>query len=260
MSVSGFFLRPDAYISIGQPGRVRVSELTVRAPEHMAGLRAVFLSDVHLWRGASDAWLRALMAQIESARADVLLLGGDYAERPAQQRRFFEAIGGLPRPRLGAYAVLGNNDSECFSEAGQLRRLAAQNGVRLLVNEREVLSLPGGRLAIAGLDEEKHGRPNTKRLFDGCGPGAYRLLLSHFPRWPAAHADLVLCGHTHGGQFNLFGITPFSVGFENCGYALVRGVETRAGTTLLVSRGLGCSRIPLRIGVFPEIHLVHFSK
>jgi predicted MPP superfamily phosphohydrolase len=74
----------------------------------------------------------------------------------------------------------------------------------------------------------------------------------------------MLSGHTHGGQFNLFGLNPYSIGFERFGDelpppAVVSGMMRFGPTTLLTSKGIGVSRIPLRIGVRPEIHLLTFS-
>ena len=72
----------------------------------MGGLRALFVSDVHLRRGVSDAKLGALIDLIRAQRADLLLLGGDYAETADQCARFFEALRGM-HFRLGSYAVPG---------------------------------------------------------------------------------------------------------------------------------------------------------
>ena len=73
----------------------------------------------------------------------------------------------------------------------------------------------------------------------------------------------MLSGHTHGGQFNLFGLTPYAVGFERFGARcfpplLVSGEADFGPRRVMVSKGIGSSRIPLRIGVHPEIHRIEF--
>ena len=74
----------------------------------------------------------------------------------------------------------------------------------------------------------------------------------------------MLAGHTHGGQFNFFGLTPFAIGFERIGSqrglapAMVSGARRFGQTMLVVSKGIGASRIPLRIGVRAEIHRLTF--
>ena len=255
--MSVFFTRPDAHVSLFYRGRVRQSVLRVSAPAALAGARAVYLADVHLRARTPDAWLDGLLAEIGKLRPDLLLLGGDYAETPAQERRFFTALGACCRPPCGAYGVVGNNDREGFPEIADLRACMAAGGVRLLLNERLTVPVRGGRLAICGIDEEKHGEPQRENLFAGCEGADLRLLLEHMPRWPEESADLVLAGHTHGGQLNFLGLTPFSVGFEGT-YPVVRGAARQGGTTLLVTRGLGYSRLPLRVGVYPEYHVIEF--
>ena len=116
----------------------------------------------------------------------------------------------------------------------------------------------GGALAVGGLDEQKHGVPKESRLFTRCAPGDYRLLLTHYPCWPRIPVDLTLSGHTHGGQVNLLGLNPFSLRFESDRYPIIKGWAERNGARLLVSRGLGWSKLPLRLGACPELHLIEF--
>lgn len=257
--MSNFFTLPDAHVSLFQRGRVRVTGLRLAAPDFMAGLRAVYVTDVHLRASTPEAWLTALLAQVADLRPDLLLLGGDYGESVPQQQRFFAALAALPRPRLGIYGVAGNNDREDFADPAALRACMARGGAQLLLNERVRLPLAGGVLDLAGLDEEHNGCPRLPAGFGGSGGGVYRLLLQHMPRWPERHADLILAGHTHGGQLNFLGLTPFSVGFERFGYAATKGVHRRDGMTLVVSRGLGYSRLPLRVGAYPEFHVLDFA-
>ena len=258
--MSNFYTRPDWHISFFQRGRIRVSPLRLEAPAFLDGLRAVYVADVHLRRSIPDAWLESLLRQIAALAPDLLLLGGDYGEAPDQQERFFAAVGSQARPRLGSFGVPGNNDREQYPDLDGLRAVMARGGVRLLLNEHVLLPVNGQLLAIAGIDEEKHGEPQSLRALSGCDRASYRLLLAHMPLWPEIRADLILSGHTHGGQLNFLGLTPFSIGFEAIGrYPLVKGVAERDGATLLVSRGLGYSRLPLRVGAYPEIHVIDFA-
>lgn len=247
---------PDRYLRAGFFPQPRLVHLQAGgAPEWMRSLRALFLSDVHLRRGVSDGRLRALIDLIGRQRADLLLLGGDYAETPDQCARFFEALAHISHP-LGGYAVPGNNDR---APRPALRRQMAAAGVALLNNECRRVPLPGGALEIAGCDDHKYGAPRTARLFSGAP--AYRILLSHFPSPPDCACDLMLSGHTHAGQVNLLGLTPYSLGFERK-YRLmaVRGCARAGGMQLLVGNGIGVSRIPLRLGAEPQIYLLEFVK
>lgn len=287
----GLFFTPwDRYLHasffpLPQVERVCISD----APAYMRGLKALFLSDVHLRRRVSDAKLHALIAMIAAQGADIVLLGGDYAETDDQCARFFEAFGSVSAP-LGCFGVIGNNDDR--------RTLAAymrSAGVELLLNRSTSLPLSGGTLQIGGCDEHKFGAPYTQRLFSGDG---YRILLSHFPAKPDCAAELMLSGHTHGGQLNLLGLTPYSVGLEHSFHLLaVRGQHTlpnaqpresarplqphaladvhptqprektypldrrnNENMRLLICNGVGVSRLPLRIGAKAQMLLLEFGK
>lgn len=247
---------PDRDLHIGFFPAPRVVRMTIGgAPAHMRPVRALFLSDVHLRRCVRDAQLDSLIEQIAAQGASILLLGGDYAETPEQCARFLRALGRV-RPPLGAYAVPGNND-RMPPEA--LRDAMAAAGVVLLKNERRRIELPGGALEIAGCDDHKYGLPRTASLFSD--PHAYHILLSHFPCAPDCACELMLSGHTHAGQCNLLGLTPYALGFERRLRLLaLRGLQRRGEMRLLVGNGIGVSRIPLRVGAQAQIYLLDFGK
>jgi len=235
-----------------------LSEIKIdNAPGFMRGLRALFVSDVHLRKAASERQLAALMALMATQKADLILLGGDYAEAPAQGLRFFEALSGIDAP-LGIYAVMGNNDRECFPEIEKLRKMMADGGVKLLCNECAAAEIGGGRLLIGGCDDHKHGSPRTRDLFAGAAD--YRILISHFPVLPDCACELMLSGHTHGGQLCLGRLSPYSIGYERrYGMLALQGLHRTENRLLLVSRGIGVSRLPLRAGAAPQMHLLKFT-
>lgn len=226
------------------------------APDWLWGVQALFVSDVHLRRWVSDEKLSAFIALLADVRADLLLLGGDYAESRKDCRRFFHALGHLSFP-LGAYGVPGNND---FAMRDELQALASEAGVTLLVNEVRQIDMSGGTLAIAGCDEYKYGKPRTTGLFPD--DSHYRILLSHYPAPPSCSCELMLSGHTHGGQIcPSSGLTPYKMGYERKYHLLAeRGLHRVSDMRLLVSSGVGVSKLPLRLNAPGEIHLLHFQR
>lgn len=252
-----FFTRPDRHWHLGVfPEAQPISLCIGDAPEFMHGVKALFISDVHLRPGVKDAQLNALVEQIRAQDADLLLLGGDYAETTKDCLRFFAALECLSFP-LGAYAVPGNNDRDSMPTLLETMQRA---GIQLLHNAACSLSLPGGRLAIGGCDDHKYGHPRTKGLFDGV-PGDYRILLSHYPVLPDCECSLILSGHTHAGQCNVLGITPYSLGFEFWMHLQgVRGLKRFGDMRMFIGNGIGISRIPLRMGAQPQIYLLNFGR
>ncbi len=260
------FSKPDLYIRRCGHLYATVTEHRIEgAPAFMRGLRALFVSDVHVRPDTTQAELDALVDRIAGTSAQLLLLGGDYSDFAEDCLRFFKALGRAAFP-LGAYGVLGNNDAEAWQgRLKALRKTMAQAGCRLLVNASVDIPLAGGKLCVGGIDEHLYGQAHVDRLWSGAGNGArYRILLSHYPVLPEARPDLMLSGHTHGGQFNLLGLTPFAIGFERFGRprrasAAISGLHDLDGMRLLVSKGIGASRLQLRVGVRPEINLLLFE-
>lgn len=260
------FSRPDRYLA--RCGRLEAAVTEHRlddAPAFTRGLKALFVSDTHLLPSTTDAELIAFIEKLRAQEPDMLLLGGDYSDTTEGAVRFFEALRGFS-PRLGTFGVLGNNDAEAWEgRFDALRAAMAQAGCELLINEARRLELNGGTLHIAGVDEFKLGQPDAQRLYpDSPGPGCYRVLLSHFPCEVSPTPDLMLSGHTHGGQFNLLGLTPFVVGFEQLFHdrrasLAIAGLHPMGAGKLLVSKGVGASRIQLRVGVRPEVNLIRFG-
>lgn len=261
-------MRGDCWhFSVG-PGRKppRITELTL-SNDSLAGLRLLFVTDIHMNRLFTEGHLEALLGQMEQQSPDLILWGGDFAETPELQRRFFQLVKRL-RPPLGSFAVLGNNDVENATPQ-QLRKMAREAGIRLLVNESVRVKTTQSNLFIIGLDEPKHGTPDLALPNAPAESDEFRILLVHSPLAlramganPANPPDLILTGHTHGGQISLFGLTPYHFGYERALFQkhfFVSGQHSVGHSLLLVSNGIGSSTLPLRIGTPPELHLIIFS-
>lgn len=255
--------------------RAQVRRLVLPAPGGAflrGGLRVLFATDLHVSRSFPRERLIRLLEQMAALQPDLILWGGDYAETRALQELFFREAQARLHPPLGMLGAVGNNDRECFGmELSALTGCMRAHGVVPLVNEERRLSLEGASLRVAALDDWKHGQPGGV-FFEGAGESELCLLLSHHPRLAYTHLSccarspsLMLCGHTHGGQFNLCGLSPYSLlGFESEGLGhrnrLVSGLYRVEEAPVLVSNGIGTSRIPLRIGAPAQIHLISFGR
>lgn len=260
------FPKPDRYFArSGHLDATVVKRAIPGAPDFMRGLRALFVTDVHVLPGTTAGELDAFAEKLASLSPDLLLLGGDYSDWTRDALRFFEALA-VVRPPLGGFGVIGNNDAEAWKgRLEELRGHMARAGVEMLCNGVVRVPRGDGIIHISGLDEHLHGRPDAARLLSASpDPGSYRILLSHYPVDPDVRPELMLCGHTHGGQFNLLGLTPFAVGFERfkkprVPAMAVSGLHDVEGMRLLVSKGVGASRLQWRIGVRPEVDLLVFE-
>ena len=251
-----------------------VEERELRLPSSCAaaaGRTLLFLSDVHLSRRFPESAVNHLLDQIQALQPDMILLGGDYGESAAWQQQFFELFARLTPP-LGAYGVLGNNDCECFpKDQKPLIQIAEKAGVRLLVDEKLRIAVGGGAISVAGLDEYKQAAALKNPLFSDEDESAFRILLSHYPQSSGRYIrkesglmpHLAMAGHTHGGQFRLLGLTPYSIGYEldiRRYMTAVSGWKKVGETDFLVSPGLGTSRVPYRLNIEPTIHLLRLTR
>lgn len=227
------------------------------APAFLRGRRLLFVADLHIRNCTPDAYIHRLAGLCAEQGADLLLLGGDLAESIPAARRMARAFCGQNYPR-GIIAVSGNNDVEAFGSAAAF---AEAMPFPVLINERMELPMRGGVLRIGGIDERKYGHADARGLFPR-RRGVYDLLLSHYPCVPdfgfGARPRLMLCGHTHGGQLCLGGITPYLLGLERGKIQGISGIYEKGGVRMLVSPGVGVSKWPIRLGAAPKIHCIEF--
>lgn len=247
-----WFTAPRWFFSITPGKGVETVQHAFPCPA-LAGMKLAFFSDIHASPRFSDAAMEALLARVAALGTDIVCIGGDFAEDEeslARLLRFFPLLS----PPLGVYACLGNNDRELPGFARML-----EGHAHLLVNGSVFLE----GLRLGGVDERKHGHPRPEAIFPHDGASA-RVLLSHYPVacdfGAGARPDLQLSGHTHGGQFNVLGITPYTFFFEPRRHAWVSGECTLGGVRTIVSNGIGMSRVTLRVGAPPQVHLVRFTK
>ena len=224
------------------------------------GIRAVFVTDIHRSSDFTHQHLLLLADQIQALRPDLLLLGGDYGESVADIQDVLRTLGDISAP-LGRFGVPGNNDVWFYSQdMDRLSADAAHRGVRLMINETAETE----EIFLAGLQEMRWNQPEYRDYFVGQEEKC-RLLLAHYPHAvPKAISAMTVkphmafSGHTHGGQFALGRLTPYSIGFEKHYGSLPTpaGEVMLDGVRLLVSHGIGTSRVPLRIHAAPQIHLI----
>lgn len=244
-------------------GSLEVNEATLTLPRWRGDtpLRVAFASDFHAGPTTHPALLDEACAALEAAHADILLFGGDYVcyndrdvDALASRLACFDAP-------LGKFAVLGNHDL-LVDDEHVVERLSAA-GVHVLVNEPVRLPAPFDAIVLCGFDDPVEGEPDPARTFGGCDDGDARLVLMHAPEGLLALRglpfDLALCGHTHGGQVALPNGAPIRMPGPRINRRFSRGRHTlpeHGGGTLLVSRGIGFSQLPIRFFANPEVHLL----
>jgi uncharacterized protein len=215
-----------------------------------------FASDFHAGPTTHPALFERLVEELIHRAPDVLLLGGDYvSSRPEQVSVLLQVLTRC-RPPLGAYAVLGNHD--VLADGASIRRRLSATGIQVLVNENRRLPGPFDGVSICGIDDPWTGEPDLAKAFEGAAP--IRIFLTHSPDalllLKGERFNLALAGHTHGGQIAL----PDGTAIVNAGGPLARvysrgRFELPDNGPLIVSRGIGCSNVPLRLNADPELFI-----
>ena len=282
--------------ALAEPWRLAVTHYELTPPGWTPGLklRVAALADFHF----CDPWMtpqhtRRIVAQTNALQPDVIVLLGDYEpgyrmaqlSRPVPHDKWAQALSGLAAP-FGVHAVLGNHDWWEDRDA-QRRRGGVTAAERALVsagiavhNNRAVRLVKGGRAFwIAGLaDQWALFKPSRSLEARGRGAPWYQgmddlpgtlaqvsddapvVLLAHepdiFPSVPDRVA-VTLSGHTHGGQVTFLGYAPRVPSRFGRRYRYGHVVEQNRH--LVVSGGLGCSGMPVRLGVPPEIVLLELG-
>ena len=166
-----------------------------------------------------------------------------------------KALRALSAP-AGVLAVLGNHD-HYTGAPGALRAELERIGIHVLHNRRETVERGNGRMVVAGIDDLNVGRPDLEAALAGAPRDLPLVLLSHNPdvlfEASAKGVDLVLAGHTHGGQIRIPGL-PVLVRMSR--FRLDEGRYRHGATELVVSRGLGTVGLPLRVACPPEAVLL----
>ncbi len=227
-----------------------------RAGAQLHDLRIAFLSDVHAGSFMSERDLCRIFERVAEQEPDLVCLGGDLIKTCEREILLFKRPLSLLDPPLGIFAVPGNHDHFYGSDISLWESFLRSEGVRVLINAGERIERGGDSLWIAGVDDLTEGKPDLVRALDGHRDDEPVLLLSHHPDFffeaAAAGIELTLSGHTHGGQVLLFGWTPL----KHSAFGYWRGGFQQDDSRLYVSRGVGVTFLPLRVGAAPEIPML----
>jgi uncharacterized protein len=237
-----------------------------RLPQRFNGFRIVQLSDIHHSPFLGLEEIAEAVRRANELKPDLVALTGDYVSHSVDYiDGCARELGGL-RARHGVYAVLGNHDH--WTDAEKMTASLTRNGIRVLVNENVRIGMDSSFIKLAGVDDLMVGRDDLPSALKGTSSNEPRILLAHNPaiirEAARAGVDLVLSGHTHGGQINW----RLLIGREDRKTArwlrrpsrrLTRGLAQLGSTQLYVNRGLGTVVVPLRYGCPPEITVIELT-
>jgi predicted MPP superfamily phosphohydrolase len=247
--------------------RLEVKEYTFTSadlPKEFDGTRVVFVTDIHRGVFLSQERVADLVDRVNALQPDLIVLGGDYVYRNVDyESSCFAELERLRAP-LGRFAMAGNHDygeyDDDESTLDPLIRAASSAGITLLRNAGAWIDKNGGRIRIGGVGDYTEDNPRLAPALGDARPEDFVLLVSHNPDFseslPPGAVDLMLSGHTHGGQVTVFGQwAPYVP--SSYGQKYRTGMVSNSATTVIISNGVGTSTIPpIRLLARPQIVVV----
>ena len=248
------------YAFIIEPNRFVVTrhQLNQQFASKNISFKVVQISDLHLKQFNSRA--QRIAEQVNKLKPNVVLFTGDSIDK-VEQLDGFERFLSLLNKQTAKYAIMGNWEYWAGVDLKRLIKIYANHNCRSLINESILHNHSDRSILITGLDDLV-GKPDLIKSLQGFPPQPNHLLLAHSPAYRASFSSdelvklrqykpqYMLSGHTHGGQISLFGFTPIR---PNGSGRYISGWYRDGAPWLYVSRGLGVSVLPVRIGVVPEI-------
>lgn len=261
--------------------RIRRAEVILAdLPPAFDGVTALYASDIDLMGMNTPAKAGALFENLQSLKPDLLLLGGDYsastlleilnktgeseaglAKKQAARADFFHYIMDFDAP-LGKYAIAAPEDADWDG----LAALMHECGIEPLFNQRAQVRRGDASIFLAGICQESAGLNSAGRTFQrgdcvltlAYSPVVLPVLLTSEASDGGQWSDLTLCGHTHGGQVRLFGRSALPLQRQE--ELNPSGWVREAGQPILITQGVGCEGVNLRLGSQPEVWLITLRR
>ena len=243
-----------------------------RLPEAFEGYTIIQVSDLHMRQmGRRERLLETLLRGLPPA--DLVAVTGDLVHTPAGIAPFLELARAF-QARDGVYAIFGNSEHKNGVRPYAFSQTLAENAIMPLMNQHVLLSRGGTSIVLAGVDDPVNDKDDIAEALKDAPADLFTLLLMHSPDSIAEAAlrgvDVVLSGHTHGGQIRLPWYGPLythsrlgrrmSDGYYSRG-RLRRAIGIRPGRTqLYVTRGIGISGLALRFLTRPELTILTLRR
>jgi uncharacterized protein len=243
-------------------------------PASFKGLKIVHISDIHSGSFTDKKAVAKGVQKILDQRPDLILFTGDLVNNLAEEMNDYMDVFNRLKAPMGVYSTFGNHDyadyvkwnspAEKQQNLERLKRVHADLGWRLLLDENIALEKDGGRINILGVQNISgkanfHSYGDMAKAYDGVDHQHFNILMSHDPsHWDSEvkkhypGVDLMLSGHTHGMQFGLE-LPGFKWSPVQYVYKQWAGLYEDGHQKLYVNRGFGFIGYPGRLGILPEI-------
>lgn len=204
---------------------------------------------------------KAIAKKINSIQPDVIFITGDSVDQ-TEKIDFLNEFLKLIDKSIPKYAITGNWEYWGNVDLSQLKNTYSKNNCELLINENRSLSIRNRELSVIGIDDYIGGNADFIKAITNLKTSETKIVLSHCPQHREIirqqkenlSIDLILSGHTHGGQITFLGMVPFKP--RGSGKYL-KGWYKESEPKMYVSKGIGTSILPIRLGARAEMVVIN---
>ena len=229
-----------------------------RLPKNLEGFRIVQLSDVHHSPFTHLDFISRAVEIGNELKPDLFALTGDFVSHEPEYIAPVAKVLGELKSEFGSFACLGNQD-HC-SYAPLVAKCISDENIKVLINEGFRFTARDASVWLCGADDYMAGTVDLRAALRGSFPDEMKLLLAHNPKtlYRAARAeiDLMLSGHTHGGQIRIRDEEKRILPRRK----FASGLYRRKKTQMYITRGIGTVVLPVRFGCPPEISLLELHS
>jgi predicted MPP superfamily phosphohydrolase len=248
----GWFIEPT-WVEVN-----RVETAIDGLPPAFDGFVIAHLSDIHHHGAVRLPYIEKCLNLVADLKPDMVAITGDFVSESSNHVfPLAERLAKLAK-RCPTYAVLGNHDH--WTDAETISGALRAAGVKVLVNDADMIERSGERLAILGVDDLWEGRPDLPQALSRANGAGTKVLLAHNPDYlkevDSHGIALMLCGHTHGGQVTLPLVGPLIVHAKLGAKGLFKVGDTR----MYVNKGIGLIRPAVRFLTRPEIAIIRLKR
>lgn len=248
-----------------KPSKIVVENLTYKLknlPANFDNFTIAQISDLHRGEDVDSTLINKVVAMVNNLKPDLIAITGDCANDNIYLEDCIKSLNSLTAP-YGIFSVEGN--WEKFYAGKNLKNFYKGSTIQLLANQTKFITIGKKKIVIAGVNDDGGYGKTLKNTFEKVNNNITKILLAHNPYITVHRAkankaiDLILAGHTHGGQvvYPFLGAVKVPRAF---GKVYRAGLFKFTDTSLYVNRGIGVVHIPYRINCPPEITLITLKR
>lgn len=253
-----------AFVGVLQHEQYEIVYQTIHVknlPEKLRGLTIGLMADIHAGMYMSKAEIDEYVGVMNKLKPDLILIPGDFVNN--QTIEVFPVCEAFQKlyATHGIFGCLGNHDF--FADENIIANELKRAGIIMLRDEHRIIEIENEKIAFIGVDDIRATTPLTARLTkacDGLDSSIPSILLCHKPYYLDEvipyNINVVVSGHTHGGQINLADIFGISLSPASIVSKYVKGLYALENTQMYVTRGIGVVGLPIRLNCPPEITLL----